>query len=67
MPNMPYYGYQNNYNDPNVLSVYLEIKNKLMELDKKIKDLETRINLLESKNNSSNNKSFEYETSMSMM
>ena len=66
MPNMPFYEYQNNYNDPNVLSVYLEIKNKLVELDKKIKDLETRINLLENKNNS-NNKSFEYETSMNMM
>jgi len=63
MPNMPFYNYDN-YNNPNVLSVYLELKNKVDELEKKIKVLENHINTLENQNN---NKSFEYQTSMNMM
>ena len=60
MPNTPFYG----YNDPNLLSVYLEIKNKVIDLEKKIRDLEQKLSNIENKNN---NQSFEYQTSMNMM
>lgn len=71
MPNMPFFGYQNPYNqiptsnqNDLTLNAYLEIQNKIGELEKKVNEIEKRLNLLE---NQKNNKSFEYQTSMNMM
>ncbi len=71
MPNMPFFGYQNPYNQMPTsnqnnltLNAYLEIQNKITILENKVNELEKRLELLE---NQKNNKSFEYQTSMNMM
>lgn len=68
MPNTPYFGYQNPFNNlqnPNnlTLEAFLEIKQTLHSIDQKINNLEKRIEVLENQKP----KSFEYQTSMNMM
>lgn len=71
MPNIPFFEYQNPYNQIPIsnqnnltLNAYLEIQNKLKELETSIKNIENRLESLE---NQKNNKSFEYQTSMNMV
>lgn len=77
MPNMPYFGYQNPFNNYNqspynnnnlnqnslTLEAYLQIEQRLDNIEKKLKDLDNRISNLETQKP----KSFEYQTSMNMM
>ena len=64
-------GLPNNYqipnknNNQNLYNYFYEFQNKLLELEKRINNLEERLNNLN--DNKSNNKSFEYQTSMNMM
>ena len=80
MPNYVPFGYPynsfipntfpNNYqmpsnNNQNIYNYFYDLQNKLVELEKRITNLEERLNNIN--DNKSNNKSFEYQTSMNMM